>query len=116
MIENVLVPILPERRGVSHEGYRLPMVDLADNDGELDIEVLPDAVTVKAETAEEKEEKKASYYRHERSYHSFQRTIPLPAEVKANEARASFKDGLLEVHLPKAEPTVSSKAVKVAIK
>jgi HSP20 family protein len=129
MFENFFGPVLPERRGSTPEGYRLPMIDLVEADGEyvlkaelpgvdkdhLNVEVLPDAVSLRAETSEEKETQEKSFHRHERSYRSFQRTISLPAEVKTGEVKASFKDGLLEVHLPKAQPAGSSKAVKVTL-
>lgn len=130
MFENFFGPMMPTRGTTTQtEGYRVPMVDLSESDGEfilkaelpgvnkdhLNVEVQRDVVMLKAETSEEKESTEGAYHRRERSYHSFQRTIPLPAEVKSSEAKASFKDGLLEVHLPKAQPAESNKPVKVQI-
>ncbi len=51
---------------------------------------------------EEKVEKK-DYYRTERSLGSFERRISLPAETEVDKAKASFKDGLLEIKIPKSE-------------
>jgi len=130
LFEDFLKPFWPERREVPAEGYRLPTLDLAETETEfllkvelpgvdkkdLSVEVLPDSVVLKAEASEEKETKEASYHRRERSYRCFQRTIPLPAEVKSAEAKAAYKDGLLEVRLPKTEAAIAAKPVKVEIR
>jgi len=130
MFEGFFAPLFPERKGEAGlQGYRLPMIDLSETDGEfvlkaelpgvdkkdLDLEILPDAINLKAETSEEKEVKEENYHRKERSYRSFHRVIPLPAEVKSEAVKASFKDGLLEVHLPKEKPAALNKARKIAI-
>jgi HSP20 family protein len=44
-------------------------------------------------------------YRTERFYGSFSRTIPLPVEVKSEQAKAEYKDGILSITVPKVEPT-----------
>ena len=51
----------------------------------------------------EQEEKGRNYYRRELRYGSFQRTIALPNEVKSDETKTNFKQGILEVRIPKAE-------------
>jgi HSP20 family protein len=56
---------------------------------------------------------KAKYHRVERFYGNFTRSFVLPTNVEADKITASFKDGVLEVVLPKAE---SAKARKIAIK
>jgi HSP20 family protein len=70
-----------------------------------DIEItLKDAtLTLKGEKKKEEEVKEKNYYRCEREYGSFLRTVDLPAEVKADGAKALFKDGVLEIRLPKSE-------------
>jgi len=92
-----------------------PHIDVKESDTEItvsaelpgmdekDIEVLlsGDALTIKGEKKEEKEDKNKHYYRMERRYGSFQRTIPLPVEIDAKKADASFKKGILHVTLPK---------------
>ena len=60
-------------------------------------------LTIKGEKKEDKEVKEDDYYRRERSYGSFLRTVALPCEVKSDEIKASFKDGVLEVRMPKTE-------------
>lgn len=52
---------------------------------------------------EEEEVKEENYYCCERSHGSFARVIELPAEVKADQAKASFKNGVLEIRVPKTE-------------
>jgi HSP20 family protein len=59
-------------------------------------------LTIKGEKKHEKEEKEAQYYRMERSYGAFARTVRLPAAVDGSKVTAGFKNGLLTVDLPKA--------------
>jgi HSP20 family protein len=94
---------------------RMPRVDVIDRDAEvlvraelpgvekddLDVTVTDDAVTIKASTRHEKQEEKGDYHRCEISRGAFARSISLPAGVDAENARATFHDGLLELTLPK---------------
>jgi HSP20 family protein len=59
-------------------------------------------LTLKGEKKQEKEEKEEHYYRSERSYGAFVRTVRLPATVDGSKVTATFKNGLLTVTLPKA--------------
>ncbi|HLJ60599.1 MAG TPA: Hsp20/alpha crystallin family protein [bacterium] len=68
----------------------------------LDITVAGDAVTIKGEVKRETEQKDRNYYRRELRYGAFVRMIPLRVEVKGAEAVAQYKDGILEVKIPKA--------------
>ncbi len=79
------------------------------------VTVTADGLTIKGEAKAEQEEKGRNYYRRELRYGSFQRTIPLPTEVvKSDETKATFKNGILEVKVPKAE-RVRPKSVKVEV-
>ncbi|MCS7233337.1 MAG: Hsp20/alpha crystallin family protein [Synergistetes bacterium] len=78
----------------------LPGIDPKD----VDIRVLEDRVIMKGELRRDEEIKDESYYRCERVYGSFARTIPLPVDVKPSESKASYKNGILTLILPKAEP------------
>jgi HSP20 family protein len=60
-------------------------------------------VTIKGQTGHEEKEEKGEYYRCEISRGAFSRTVSLPAEVDADKAAAEFKDGVLEIRLPKLE-------------
>jgi len=60
-------------------------------------------LTVKGEKKHETETKEANYYRRERVAGSFSRTIELPSTVDAKKIDAQFKDGVLQLRLPKTE-------------
>lgn len=72
---------------------------------EKDVEVtLADGVlTIRGEKKQEDEEKHRDHYRRERSYGSFRRVLPVPAEVDEAKIEASFRKGVLTVALPKSE-------------
>ncbi len=80
----------------------LPGIDEKD----VEVTLTKDALTIKGEKKEEKEEKGKSYHLMERSYGSFIRTIPLPVEVETDKVQATFKKGLLTVTLPKTEKVI----------
>ena len=96
---------------------RMPKVDVIDRDNEvvvravvpgiakkdLDVSVSDDTVTIKGETKHEEKEEKGDYYRCETSHGAFSRTVALPHYVNADGAKAQFKDGILELTLPKVE-------------
>jgi HSP20 family protein len=70
---------------------------------EKDIEVTVgrDSLTLKGEKKSEREEKGKGYYRMERSFGSFARTIPLSAEIDEEKVDAKFSKGVLTIRLPK---------------
>ena len=70
---------------------------------DIDIEVRDNTLTLKGERKFEKEIKQENYHRVERAYGSFQRSFTLPSTIKQEAIEATFKDGILEVSLPKAE-------------
>ena len=98
---------------------KLPTVDVINRDNEivvraelpgvekkdLDVSLGDDAVTIKGSTRKEEQEENGDYCRHEISAGSFSRTVSLPAAVNTDAAKASFKDGLLELTLPKVQPS-----------
>jgi len=69
----------------------------------LDITVADNRLTLKGEMRHEEEEKKRTYYRRELLYGSFARVLPLPANLKDKEAKATYKNGVLEIKVPKSE-------------
>ena len=70
---------------------------------DVKISVQDDVLTLKGEKKQEKEEKDKNYHRIERSYGSFCRSFQLPTSVKTDKIKASYKDGVLNVTLPKTE-------------
>lgn len=81
----------------------LPGVDQKD----LEVTVDEDSLTLRGQTRSAAEGEEGNYYRRERAYGSFTRVIPLNVRVKPDEAQATFKNGLLEVVLPKADQTAT---------
>jgi HSP20 family protein len=84
------------------------------NKEEIEVTVTGDVVTIKGEKKKEEEIKEKDYYRRERSYGSFVRSVELPCEVKSDQIKANFKDGVLEVRMPKTEEA-KKKSVSIKI-
>jgi len=112
------------------EGYVwTPMVDVFEKEGMLVVKAeLPGVkkehielvleggdLIIKGERKEEQEVKKETFYRFERTYGSFYRRIPLPFEAKVEDIKAEYKDGMLEVHIPRPAVEIP-KAHKIALK
>ena len=76
----------------------IPGMEPADVHVALDNQVL----TIKGEKKQEKESKDEQYYRMERSYGAFARTVRLPVPVEGSKVTAGFRNGVLTVTLPKA--------------
>lgn len=76
----------------------LPGIDPKD----IDVRVTEEAVTLKGELKDERKEEREGYFHSERRYGSFYRSVPLPAAVQSDQARASFRQGILEITAPKA--------------
>jgi HSP20 family protein len=85
------------------------------DDKDIDVSLTKDTLTIKGEKKEEKEEKKKDYYRMERSYGSFSRTIPLPVEIDTEKVKAQFKKGVLTVNLPKTAKAIKE-TKKISVK
>ncbi|NPV88353.1 Hsp20/alpha crystallin family protein [Coprothermobacteraceae bacterium] len=67
----------------------------------LEITVENDRVFIKGEVKEQRKEEKEGIVFSEMRYGAFERVIPLPSEVKAEDAKAAYKDGVLELTIPK---------------
>jgi len=68
--------------------------------GDVTVELRDSTLVIEGERKEEQERKEKGYYTCERSYGAFRRTVPLPEGVKGEDAKASFKDGVLEITMP----------------
>jgi len=82
--------------------------------GDIQVNISDHLLTIKGEKKKEEETKEKNFYRSERSYGSFSRSVELPADVHGEKARASFKNGVLEIRLPKTEEA-KKKDVKVKV-
>ena len=105
------------------EGEWLPSMDVSESDGEIsvraelpgleakdiDLDIAGDILSIKGEKRGKEETKKEDYYTRESYYGSFQRSIRLPAEVQSDKVDATFKNGVLNIKLPKSENTSSKK-------
>ncbi len=87
----------------------LPGMELSD----IDVSISGDILTIKGQKKKELEQAGKTYHVVERSYGSFSRSIRLPAEVDVDKVQASYKNGLLEIVMPKKE---SNQAKKIKIK
>lgn len=76
------------------------------NPEDLDITVDENVVILKGEIKQDQDRTEKGYHLTERRYGSFYRTIPLPVAVKSDQSTARYKNGVLELRVPKAEPTV----------
>jgi len=106
-----------------------PAVDITEHDDQFVVKVeLPgvnkddvkitlenNILTIRGEKKQEKETKKENYHRVERSYGSFQRSFTLPMTVKSDKIDAVYKDGILQIALPKAEEA-KPKQIEVKVK
>ncbi|HEY6973083.1 MAG TPA: Hsp20/alpha crystallin family protein [Nitrospiraceae bacterium] len=106
----------------------VPTVDISETDGEYQIKAeIPDVkkedvkvtledgvLTIQGERKQEKEEKGKKYHRVERSYGSFVRSFSLPDVIDEEKVKAEFKDGVLNLHLPKSEKA-KPKAIEVKV-
>jgi HSP20 family protein len=76
---------------------------------DIDLTLRNNLLTLKGEKKQEKEEKGENFFRSERSYGMFTRTIALPAQVVQDKVNAKYDKGVLTVRLPKSEPSVSTR-------
>jgi len=70
---------------------------------DLEVSTTQHTVTIRGKSRKESREEKGEYYRREISTGNFLRTVNLPAAIDESKIKAHFKDGLLEVTLPKLE-------------
>jgi HSP20 family protein len=81
---------------------------------DVDVSMTDNVISISGEKKKEEKVERKNYYREERSYGSFTRSFRLPAEVQTDKAKASFKEGVLEIRIPKTEEA-KKKEKKVTI-
>jgi HSP20 family protein len=113
--------------GMSFSGWS-PAVDVQETDHEyvikadlpdvkkedVKVELLEGTLTIEGERQQEKEEKGKKFHKIEREYGKFLRRFVMPSEVDASKVQAEFKNGVLNVHLPKSA-TAKPKAIDVKV-
>ncbi|MBD3164308.1 Hsp20 family protein [Candidatus Woesearchaeota archaeon] len=106
-----------EEKGLTkwNKGFRAPMADVKEteknvianielpgaNKDDIDLNVTDDSIEIKVEKKDEKKEEKKGTYTYSSRMSRFYRRIPLPAEVDAENARASYRNGVLKIEVPK---------------
>lgn len=112
------------------EGEWHPAVDVAKADGELviraelpgvdpenvDVRVFSDCCQIRGSMDQEAQEEREGYFHRERRTGKFIRQVRLPVEVIPEDARATFKNGLLEIAIPRAQNKGDDEGFKVAVK
>lgn len=90
----------------------LPGIDEKD----ISVSLEDNFLVLSGERKEEKKEEGEEYYHREMSYGSFRRAIPLDSKIDAEKVEAEFKNGVLNVSLPKLPGSESEKGRKIEIK
>jgi HSP20 family protein len=80
---------------------------------DVKVEVDQDAITIQGQRRHEQTNRQQSYYRSERSYGSFYRTIPLPEGADPSTASATFRDGVLEIALQAPQKRAGSRSLEI---
>jgi HSP20 family protein len=70
---------------------------------DINVSLTKDTISISGEKKKEEKVEKKDYYSFERSYGSFKRSFSLPTEVQTEKASAKFKNGVLEIRIPKTE-------------
>ncbi|OYW21135.1 MAG: hypothetical protein B7Z55_06145 [Planctomycetales bacterium 12-60-4] len=81
---------------------------------DIEVELLDEGVKIHGEKKDERETKEHDFHRTERTFGMFERIVPLPKPINREGVKATFKNGVLSVELPKAVPAVTHQ--KVAVK
>jgi HSP20 family protein len=105
---------LPQVEAFEREGRLIVRADLPGlTKDDINVSITDDAIKIRGERRQEKEENEEGYYRSERSYGSFYREIPLPGGVNSEEANATFRNGVLEITVPAPARQTSSRRIEI---
>lgn len=121
--------LIPSAGSTTTAGALTPSVDIAEapkefmvhaelpglEEKDIELSFNKGVLTIKGEKRFEQEHKDKNYIRTERSYGSFSRSIPFATEIDENKIEADFKNGVLNIKLPKAASAVKE-AKKISIK
>jgi HSP20 family protein len=112
MTDGMLKPTLD--LSATDKDYTITMEIPGVDEKDVRLEIVNDTLTIQGEKKQGNEEKGKNYYRMERSYGSFQRTLSLPEDADQNGVTATFKRGILTVTMPrKALPNSDVKQIEV---
>jgi HSP20 family protein len=80
---------------------------------DVNVEITQDAVTIQGQRKQEKTSSEGGFYRSERSYGSFYRTIPLPEGANTDNASATFRDGVLQIEIEVPQQKSSGRTLEI---
>jgi HSP20 family protein len=81
---------------------------------EIQLSITGDVLTLRGERTQSSETTEPTHYRSERWFGKFERSVPLPIPVQSDKVKATYRDGVLTVKLPKAEE-IKSKEIKIDV-
>lgn len=81
---------------------------------EVSVSITGDLLTLRGERSVTADVKREEYFRAERWFGRFERTLPLPIPVQVDKVKATFKDGILTIRLPKTEQ-IKPKEIKISV-
>lgn len=110
-------------------GTNLPAVNVLDEEDRFELQVAAPGLkkkdfavnvdngilSISAERKEEKKKEEDNYTRREFSYTSFQRQFTLPENVKEEDIKAEYEEGILKIHIPKQEMELKKKPKQIEI-
>jgi HSP20 family protein len=97
------------------EGKFIVRTDLPGIDPKnIDVKIVGDVLTIKGTREEKTESKKADFFRREIRYGAFERSVSIPEGIKADELKATYRDGVLEITAPMPQEK-TPKEVKIQI-
>jgi HSP20 family protein len=86
-----------------------------DPDKDVEVTVTNGMLRISAERRVEEKTEEKGFTRHEMRYGSLSRTLPLPDDATESDITASYKDGILEIRVPVAEPPAAAEPTKIAV-
>lgn len=95
--------------------YKISLEVPGVDEGDIQITLDKDVLTVRGEKRQEQEKKEGGFHRVERSYGSFQRTLNLPEDANQDAIKASFRNGVLIITIDKRETALSRKGRSIPI-
>jgi HSP20 family protein len=122
MFDDFFAPFFNDRRDADLTRWQ-PVVDIIEEDGRyrvkaelpgmekehIKVDVKDNVLTLRGERSEEKTDEKERYYRREQRFGSFTRSFALPENVDSEAIKADYKDGVLNIVIPKPEGVVPKK-------
>jgi HSP20 family protein len=104
----------PQIEVIEGEGRFIVRADLpGTSKDDISVEIEDEDVVIRGARRSEHEEKEGGYYRSERTYGSFERRVPLPVGVVGDDAKATFRDGVLEISLDASQRLQNRRSVTI---